>query len=80
MNGSHSKRIKQMSLALKAKWLLQFAIAEFGQVPIHEVTPPMVLAACRKEERAGKLETARRIRSKCSQVFRYAVGTEPYRA
>ncbi|MDO9178189.1 MAG: integrase arm-type DNA-binding domain-containing protein [Agitococcus sp.] len=59
----------------KAKWLLQFAIAEFGQVPIHEVTPPMVLAACRKEESAGKLETARRIRSKCSQVFRYAVGT-----
>ena len=59
----------------KAKWLLQFAIVEFGQVPIHEVTPPMVLAACRKEERAGKLETARRIRSKCSQVFRYAVGT-----
>ncbi len=59
----------------KGAWLLQFAIAEFGQRPITEITPPMVLAACRKEEDAGKLETARRIRSKCSQVFRYAVST-----
>lgn len=59
----------------KATWLLQFAIDEFGERPIKEVTPPMVLAACRKQESAGKLETARRIRSKCSQVFRYAVAT-----
>ncbi len=59
----------------KATWLLQFAIDEFGHRPIKEVTPPMVLAACRKQENEGKLETARRIRSKCSQVFRYAVAT-----
>jgi len=59
----------------KGRWLLQFAIAEFGDRPITEITPPMVLAACRKPEDEGKLETARRIKTKCGQVFRYAVAT-----
>lgn len=59
----------------KSRWLLQLAIAEFGHCPINEVTPPMVLAACRNLEREGKLETARRIKIKCGQVFRYAVAT-----
>ena len=58
----------------KAQWLLGFAIAEFGSRPISEITPPMVLAACRKLESQGKRETARRVRTKCGQVFRYAVG------
>ena len=38
----------------KAKWLLQFAIAEFGQVPIHEVTPPWYsLLAAKKKVQAS---------------------------
>lgn len=57
----------------KSRWLLSFAIAEFGQRPINEITPPMVLAACRKQESEGKHETAQRIKTKCGQVFRYAV-------
>lgn len=59
----------------KGRWLLQFAIDEFGHRPITEVTAPMVLAACRKLENEGKLETAHRIKTKCGQVFRYAVAT-----
>jgi integrase len=59
----------------KGRWLLGFAIAEFGQRPINEITPPMVLAACRKQESEGKHETAQRIKTKCGQVFRYAVAT-----
>lgn len=59
----------------KGRWLLQFAIDEFGHRPIQEITPPMVLSACRKLEAEGKLETARRIKTKCGQVFRYAVAT-----
>lgn len=59
----------------KAAWLLQFAIDDFGKCPVNEVTPPMVLAVCRKLEVKDKLETAHRVRSKCGQVFRYAVGT-----
>lgn len=59
----------------KSRWLLQFAIKEFGRRPITEVTPPMILKACRKLESEGKRETARRIKTKCGQVFRYAVAT-----
>jgi len=58
----------------KGRWLLQFAIEAFGYRPIAEIKPSMVLAVCRKQEEAGKLETAHRIKVKCSQVFRYAVG------
>jgi len=59
----------------KGRWLLQFAIDEFGDRPISTITPPMVLAACRKLETENKLETARRVKTKCGQVFRYAVAT-----
>ncbi len=59
----------------KSRWLLQFAIDEFGSRPISSITPPMVLAACRKLESEDKLETARRVKAKCGQVFRYAVAT-----
>jgi hypothetical protein len=66
---------KSESTRNKNQWLLQFAIDDFGRRPIAEITPTMVLATCRTMEKAGKLETANRIKSKCSQVFRYAVAT-----
>lgn len=66
---------KTESTRNKNQWLLQFANDAFGRRPIAEISPPMVLAACRTMEKAGKLETANRIKSKCSQVFRYAVAT-----
>lgn len=59
----------------KGAWLLQFAIDDFGKRPIKGITPQHVLSTCRKLEDQDKLETARRVRSKCSQVFRYAVQT-----
>lgn len=59
----------------KATWLLGFAIADFGRHPITEITPKMVLDTCRRFENQGKLETAKRIKVKCGQVFRYAVAT-----
>ena len=58
----------------KSRWLLQFAIDAFGHRPIAEIKPPMVLAVCREREDAGKHETAQRIKVKCGQVFRYAIG------
>ncbi|MFT4519828.1 MAG: integrase [Halioglobus sp.] len=66
---------KAESTRKKSQWLLSFAIADFGSRPVNEVTPPMVLATCRKLEHQGKLETAKRIQVKCRQVFRYAVAT-----
>lgn len=66
---------RAQSTASKNKWLLDFAIAGFGHKPINKITPPEILAVCRKQEDKDNLETAHRIRAKCSQVFRYAVAT-----
>ncbi len=46
-----------------------------GNRPIAEITAPALLAAIRKIESRGALETAHRALSCCGQVFRYAVAT-----
>ncbi|QGX39374.1 tyrosine-type recombinase/integrase [Permianibacter aggregans] len=65
---------KAPSTRNKSQWLLQFAIDAFGRYPISEITPRIVLDTCREQEALGKLETAHRIKVKCGQVFRYAIG------
>lgn len=57
----------------KNQRLLKFAIDRFGDKPIDQIKPVMVLEVCRPEEEKGHLEQAKRIKSKCSQVFRYAI-------
>ncbi len=59
----------------KKKWLLDMAKADFGQKPIHEIKAPEILQALKKVEAKGNYETARRLRSTISQVFRYAIAT-----
>lgn len=59
----------------KSLYLLKFAFSGFGNKPIREVTARDVLTVCRQEEAKGHLEKAHRIRSKCSQVFRYAIAS-----
>ncbi len=46
-----------------------------GGRPIGEVTAPELLAALRRIEGRGAVETAHRVMQNCSQVFRYAVAT-----
>jgi len=46
-----------------------------GARPISEITPPELLAALRKIEARGAVETAHRVHQNCGQVFRYAVAT-----
>ena len=46
-----------------------------GQMPIADISAPALLAALRKPEAAGKIETAHRARSLAGQVFRYAIAT-----
>ena len=46
-----------------------------GGRPIAEITAPELLAAVRRVEGRGVLETARRTLGNCGQVFRYAVAT-----
>lgn len=46
-----------------------------GSRPINEVKAPDILMALRRVESRGALESARRLRIICGQVFRYAVAT-----
>lgn len=56
-------------------WLLRIADDEFGEMPIADIKPAHILALLQRLERLGKLETAHRVRSICSRVFRHAVVT-----
>ncbi|HEX7082356.1 MAG TPA: integrase arm-type DNA-binding domain-containing protein [Gammaproteobacteria bacterium] len=46
-----------------------------GRRPIAEIEPPELLEVLRRVEERGAAETAHRIRSLCSRVFRYAIAT-----
>jgi integrase len=59
----------------KLRWLLDFVFAAFGERPIAEITAPEILLVLRRIEARGKYETARRLRSTCGMVFRYAIAT-----
>ena len=57
----------------KTRWLLEFAYTEdIGERPIAKVSALELLAVLRKIEARGNYETARRLRSTCGMVFRYA--------
>jgi integrase len=59
----------------KKRWLLDFAYPTLGDRPIAEITAPEVLSVLRRIEARGRYETARRLRSTCGTVFRYAIAT-----
>lgn len=59
----------------KIRWLLGMAYPMIGNLPVAEVSPQEVLAVLRKLEATGRYESARRMRSVLSRVFRYAIAT-----
>ena len=59
----------------KKRWLLDFAYPTLGDRPVTEITSRDLLALLRKIEGRGLYETARRLRSTCGMVFRYAIAT-----
>ena len=59
----------------KAKWLLDFAYPILGDRKISEITTPELLGVLREVEGRGRHESARRLRSICGRVFRYAIAT-----
>ena len=58
--------------AAKAEWLLSL-VPSLDPLPMGDITPPIILAALRKIEGKGHHETARRVKQRIGQVFRYAV-------
>lgn len=59
----------------KTRWLLAKLTPALGTRPVSEISPHELLAILKASERAGQRETARRLRSFASRVFRYAVAT-----
>jgi integrase len=59
----------------KIRWLLDFAYPSLGNRPIAEILPHELLLVLRKFEAKGRHESAKRLRSTCGQVFRYAIAT-----
>jgi integrase len=59
----------------KMRWLLAFAYPAIGERRIAEITAPELLSVVRKVEARGRYETARRLRTVCGMVFRYAIAT-----
>lgn len=61
--------------ASRSEYLLGLLSGSIGRMPIGEIEPADVLAAVRKIENKGNLESARRTLQLASSVFRYAVAT-----
>jgi integrase len=59
----------------KKRWIIGMVSADLGKLPITEITAPAILEVLRKVEAAGNYETAKRMRSVISQIFRYAIAT-----
>ncbi len=63
------------STAIRCEFLLSRVCTSIGHLPISEIEPADVLAAVRKIEVKGRLESARRTLQLAGAVFRYAVAT-----
>lgn len=59
----------------KLRWLVGFAEPLIGGRPIGAITAPELLTVLRTVEVRGRYESARRLRSTCGSVLRYAVAT-----
>jgi integrase len=59
----------------KLRWLLNFTNLSIGKRPIASISAHELLLMLRKMEGNGRYETAKALRSTCSQIFRYAIAT-----
>lgn len=59
----------------KSRWLLSLFAKALATRPIADITPAELLRALQMIEAKGHHETARRMRSLASRIFRYAVAT-----
>ncbi|MEM7597879.1 MAG: integrase arm-type DNA-binding domain-containing protein [Pseudomonadota bacterium] len=60
---------------VKNRWLLLKLTEVIHNRPISEITPAEMLHLLKRVERTGRRETAKRLRSSLSAVFRYAIVT-----
>ena len=55
--------------------LIEKDLAVLAEMPVTDITAPILLAALRKLEKRGVIETAHRARSHAGRIFRYAIAT-----
>ncbi len=70
----HKERAAPPTIA-KLAWCLEMTYAAFGDRPIEQISAKDVLDLLRGLEAKGQHETAKRLRSVCSRVFRFGVAT-----
>jgi len=70
-----TKEGRSKATLTKLTWLLNDARADFGHMPIADITAPVILKTLKKREKLEHYETARRMRSRIGGVFRYAVAS-----
>ena len=61
------------TIARAKRRLELFVFPYLGKTPISEITAQELLQVLRRIESQGKYETAHRVRSLCSRIFRYAI-------
>jgi hypothetical protein len=66
---------KSPATIAKLRWSREWLLSSIGSRPVDQIEPHEVLAALKRQEAAGNLETAKRTRAFASRVFRYAVAT-----
>jgi hypothetical protein len=75
----HIQRLKDQKMAhatiAKNRWLLIELASPLHQRPISQIKPAEILVLLQKYEKAGMLETARRLRGVIGTVFRLAIAT-----
>jgi integrase len=69
------KRLAPKYCALLLARLEADIFPQIGSRPIADIDVPELLEALRKVAKRGVIETARRLRQTCGQVFRYAIAT-----
>ena len=72
---THGKAFAPKTLK-KARWLLDDWLDKYvGSTPVRQVTAADILGVCRRLQAKGARESAHRVRSLASRVFRYGVAT-----
>jgi len=66
---------RALTTLTKTRWLLELAFKAIGDRPVNKINARELLEVLRKIEARGNYETARRLRSTCGVVFRYAIAT-----
>ena len=73
--GKHKAKLATATVD-KITWLFEgYLFPQIGSRPIASIEPPELLAALRKIETRGRIETAHRTKQIAGQVFRYAIAT-----